>query len=127
PVLNGKHAFFKWEVLTPAELLAVGTTCPQGTGKSFDSVRMEVHADANAGVDIRFHSFYVQAQECSQSDPNYQGQIRIGGHFDYGILNGTHVDNSTNTLYDVRIPLPGVDPCTPGTTTSNGSTCPYVA
>lgn len=127
PVLNGKHAFFKWETLTGDKLAAVGIVCPVGTGMSFDRIRMEVHADANAGADIRFHSFYLQAQECSSNDPTYHGQISIGGHFDYGILNGTHADPSTHKLSDVRIPLPETDPCTPGTLLGNAARCPYVA
>jgi hypothetical protein len=86
---------------------------------------MEVHADGNAGADVRFHSFWVQAQECSTNDPTYHGQLTIGGHFDYGILNATHVGNGS--VFDVRVPLPDIDPCTPQTLLPNAASCPYIA
>ena len=125
PVINGKHAFFKWETLTPQKLAAAGITgCPPNANAllGFDNIRLQVHADANAGADIRFHSFFVQAQECSTTDPTYHGQLSIGGWFDYGVLNGTHQGSQ-----DVRVPLPTIDPCAQGSILANGSTCPYVA
>jgi hypothetical protein len=127
-VLNGKHAFFKWETLTPSKLAAAGINgCPPNSNAifGFDNIRMEVHADANAGADIRFHSFFVQAQECSTTDPSYHGQIAVGGHFDYGILNGSHKGDGHEL--DVRIPLPDVDPCAPNSILANGTACPYLA
>jgi hypothetical protein len=129
PVMNGKHAFFKWETLTPAKTSAAGINgCPPNPNApfGFDNIRMQVHADANAGADIRFHSFYAQAQECSATDPSYHGQLSIGGHFDYGILNVTHRDTSGKPV-DVRVPLPGTDPCAPNSSLPNGATCAYIA
>jgi Ni,Fe-hydrogenase III small subunit len=123
PVINGKHTFFKWETLTPSKLAHAGINgCPPNPNElyGFDNIRLEVHADANAGADIRFHSFFVQAQECSTTDPTYHGQFSIGGWFDYGFLNGTHWGDK-----DVRVPLLVIDPCTPGDVLQNGATCQY--
>jgi hypothetical protein len=109
PIDGGKHNFYKWEVLTPQQLLAAGKPVCENpfAPYSFDNARMEVHADGNAGATIRFHSFYVEAETCDPNDPSYHGIVKIGGHFDYGHLMG--MENTPQGPQDVIIPLP-VDP-----------------
>jgi hypothetical protein len=116
---GGKHRFYKWEVITAQELTDAGRLpCASSFASlSFDNIRMEVHADGNAGATIRFHSFYVEAETCDPKNPSYHGIVKIGGQFDYGRLRG--LENTPRGPEDTLIPLPGVDP--PNTYVNNGS------
>jgi hypothetical protein len=109
-VIGGKHDFYKWEVVTAAQLQAVrGRTCyAANTRLSIDNARMEVHADGSAGATIRFHSFYVEAELCDPNNPSFKGIVKLGGQFDYGCLEATPADGSN----DFVVPLPdNPSPC----------------
>jgi hypothetical protein len=103
-IVGGKHRFYKWEVITAAQLQARrGKSCSSvNTPYSIDNARMEVHADGNAGAAIRFHSFTVDAELCDPNNSAYKGTVKLGGHFDYGHLMYTKPDGSGDAI----IPLP---------------------
>jgi hypothetical protein len=91
-----KHRVYTWATL-------VNAPChPSNASKGFSNARLQAHTDGNRGATVRFHSFFLQAQACDPSDPNWNGTITTGGHMDYGNLTLLMPSGQ-----EVHVPLPG--------------------
>lgn len=75
-----KHRVYGWSVIQTSD-------CQINRNElSLLNLRTQLHADGRSGATVRFHSFYLQAEACSRSDPGWRGTISLGGHQDYGYL-----------------------------------------
>lgn len=75
-----KHRVYGWSVIQTSN-------CQINRKElSLLNLRTQLHADGRAGATTRFHSYYLQAEACSRSEPGWRGTISVGGHQDYGYL-----------------------------------------
>lgn len=104
-----KHNFYDWQVVQ------VPVCRPSFSNLGITRGRLEAHADTNAGVTVRFHSYFIQAEGCDPADPSWHGKITAGGHMDFG-----HLEVQTSPGVFTHIPLPGDESPLAGTRRLHG-------
>ena len=78
-----KHNVYKWSTASVSDCKRTNATY------GFKNIRAQYHSDAIFGSQVRFHSYWLEAQTCDPDDDSYAGIIRMGGHMDYGKLHIT--------------------------------------
>lgn len=85
-----KHRVYAWYVVKDLPCINLNT---RNGDLGMTDIRLQMHADGVAGALTRIHSFAVELQTCSETDPNYKGYLKTGGHADFGPLRLMNMPN----------------------------------